>query len=90
MEVIDDTNKITQSIRSCLKATNIRNIDGKILGRDGKPMLPICQVKFGGAKTSSYVEPVIRVSRLEQTNDAWESNEGNAMKSSEQESVITQ
>ncbi|GJU27333.1 retrovirus-related pol polyprotein from transposon TNT 1-94 [Tanacetum coccineum] len=90
MEVIDDTNKITQSIRSCLKATNIRNIDGKILGRDGKPMMPIRQVKFGGAKTSSCVEPVIKVSQLEQTNDAWESNEGNAMKSSEQESVITQ
>ncbi|GJU66740.1 retrovirus-related pol polyprotein from transposon TNT 1-94 [Tanacetum coccineum] len=90
MEVIDDTNKITQSIHSYLKATNIRNIDGKILGRDGKPMMPIRQVKFGGAKTSSCVEPVIKVSQLEQTNDAWESNEGNAMKSSAHESVITQ
>ncbi|GJW09450.1 aspartic peptidase [Tanacetum coccineum] len=47
---IDDTAKTTQTLRSCLKATKIRSIDGKILGRNGQPLIPVRQVQFGGAK----------------------------------------
>ncbi|GKC64485.1 trichome birefringence-like protein 3, partial [Tanacetum coccineum] len=50
MESIDDTAKTTQTLRSCLKATKIRSIDGKILGRNGQPLIPVRQVQFGGAK----------------------------------------
>nr|GFA22526.1 hypothetical protein [Tanacetum cinerariifolium] len=42
-------------IRSCLTA-KLRNIDGKILGKDGKPMQVYRRVQFDGSK--QHVEPL--------------------------------
>ncbi|GKD98938.1 methylenetetrahydrofolate reductase 1 [Tanacetum coccineum] len=84
-----DKEILSQTIRSCLKASNIHNIDGKIMGRDGKPMLLVRQVKFGGAKPVNE----IRVSQPQNkndthTNDKWNSTEGSAMMSSDQDDKV--
>ncbi|GKC36571.1 hypothetical protein Tco_1048955 [Tanacetum coccineum] len=38
MEKVRNT---SATLRSCLKGSQIRNIDGKIVGKDGKPMMPM-------------------------------------------------
>nr|GEZ53562.1 hypothetical protein [Tanacetum cinerariifolium] len=44
-----------KALHSCLKAIKIRSIDGKIFGRDGKPMMDVHKVQFGTEKNSSSV-----------------------------------
>nr|GEU58932.1 hypothetical protein [Tanacetum cinerariifolium] len=45
-----------KSLYSCLKASKIQNIDGKILGNDGKPMIATRHVQFGGEKQEFNVD----------------------------------
>ncbi|GJS10955.1 hypothetical protein Tco_0367751 [Tanacetum coccineum] len=40
---MESQNKGTTTIKSCLKASQIRNIEGKTLGKDGKPLVPMRQ-----------------------------------------------
>ncbi|GKB86354.1 reverse transcriptase domain, reverse transcriptase zinc-binding domain protein, partial [Tanacetum coccineum] len=51
-------------LRSCL-ASKLRNIDGKILGKDGKPMKAYRTVQFdaGGKKTNCFVDPLVSDAR---------------------------
>ncbi|GJT28635.1 retrovirus-related pol polyprotein from transposon TNT 1-94 [Tanacetum coccineum] len=74
------------SLRSCLKATKIYNIDEKILGKDGKPMQAYRQVKFG-VEASSCVESVNTSQKSVEDNTqpakGWEDEEIHAMKNGE-------
>ncbi|GKB86355.1 zinc knuckle CX2CX4HX4C containing protein, partial [Tanacetum coccineum] len=51
-------------LRSCL-ASKLRNIDGKILGKDGKPMKAYRTVQFdaGGKKMNCFVDPLVSDAR---------------------------
>ncbi|GJU88115.1 hypothetical protein Tco_1300538 [Tanacetum coccineum] len=52
----------TQHLRGCLKHTQIHNIEGKILGKDGKPLMPIRTKAVRGASLTqeeTIVEPLI-------------------------------
>ncbi|GJV82914.1 hypothetical protein Tco_1522812 [Tanacetum coccineum] len=44
---IENANKGDATLKSCLKATQIRNIEGKIIRKDGKPFMPIRQAARG-------------------------------------------
>nr|GEW31844.1 hypothetical protein [Tanacetum cinerariifolium] len=52
---MEDSNTSVSMLHSCLKVTKIQNINGKILGKDGKPMKAYRQVKFG---TEAYLTVV--------------------------------
>ncbi|GJW39636.1 hypothetical protein Tco_0065481 [Tanacetum coccineum] len=41
---MDIAAKGTNTLKSCLKASKIRNIEGKIIGKDGNPLIPVRQV----------------------------------------------
>ncbi|GJV05010.1 hypothetical protein Tco_1338579 [Tanacetum coccineum] len=43
---MDNNDSGVPTLRSCLKATKVRSIDGKILGKDGKPMKPVRHVSM--------------------------------------------
>ncbi|GJR67388.1 putative reverse transcriptase domain-containing protein [Tanacetum coccineum] len=64
------------------------------LTRDGKPMMPIHQVQFGGAKPVTQVVPEVRATQVQSEDDShvhdeWESNEISAMKMIELETDVT-
>ncbi|GKD72610.1 retrovirus-related pol polyprotein from transposon TNT 1-94 [Tanacetum coccineum] len=73
-----------KALHSCLKATKIRSIDGKILGRDGKPFMPVRQVQLGAEKqpSSTHVDQAtstgVEGNGLEA--NAWEDPKINPMK----------
>ncbi|GJR06240.1 hypothetical protein Tco_0529224 [Tanacetum coccineum] len=48
---MEKNDKRTTTMKSCLKASMVRNIDGKILGKDGKPL--------------AYVRQAVRVSKVQ-------------------------
>ncbi|GKB68340.1 hypothetical protein Tco_0929752, partial [Tanacetum coccineum] len=50
-EEMEKNDKRTTTMKSCLKASMVRNIDGKILGKDGKPL--------------AYVRQAVRVSKVQ-------------------------
>nr|GEW95182.1 hypothetical protein [Tanacetum cinerariifolium] len=81
------------SVLKFLKVTKIQSIDGKIIGRDGKAMMPIRQVQFGGAKPVTQVVPEVRATQVQSEGDShvheeWESNEISAMKITELETNV--
>ncbi|GKB49864.1 hypothetical protein Tco_0900617 [Tanacetum coccineum] len=52
----------TQNLCGCLKHTQICNIEGKLLGKDGKPLMPIRTKAIRGASLTqeeTIVEPLI-------------------------------
>ncbi|GKA54149.1 hypothetical protein Tco_0753098 [Tanacetum coccineum] len=56
----------SKAFRSCLKATKIHNIDGKILGKDGKPMQPIRKVQNPGTNAMKSPDTVVNTSSIPQ------------------------
>ncbi|GJV42096.1 hypothetical protein Tco_1420536 [Tanacetum coccineum] len=74
---MEDLNTGASLLRGCLKASMIRSIDGKILGKDGKPMKAYRQVKFG-TEAEAFVEPVAKEDNV-LPDRGWEDNEIHAM-----------
>ncbi|GKA89379.1 hypothetical protein Tco_0811191, partial [Tanacetum coccineum] len=73
-----------KSLRSCFKASKIRNIDGKILGKDGKPMIATRQVQFGMEKQNSNVDSQSLNERDDShASGGWTDDNVNAMKTAE-------
>ncbi|GJV91053.1 trichome birefringence-like protein 3 [Tanacetum coccineum] len=58
---MESVTKEATTLRSCLKKANVCNINGKILGRDGKPIQPYRNVKLGTDKEVSITsdEPTV-------------------------------
>ncbi|GKB51338.1 retrovirus-related pol polyprotein from transposon TNT 1-94 [Tanacetum coccineum] len=73
-----------KSLCNCLKASKIRNIDGKILGKDGKPMIATRQVQFGMEKQNSNVDSQSLNERDDShASGGWTDDNVNAMKTAE-------
>nr|GEU31156.1 hypothetical protein [Tanacetum cinerariifolium] len=73
---MEDSNTGASMLRSYLKVTKIWNINGKILGKDGKPMKAYRQVKFGTKADLTVVQGTKETNDL--PNGGWEDDE-NAM-----------
>ncbi|GJW73851.1 homeodomain-like protein [Tanacetum coccineum] len=90
MVTMESVTEEATTLRSCLKKTNIGNIDGKILGRDGKPMKPYRNVMFGTDKEVSVtsdeptdgMQPNKGVVDDSHPKGWWKDNEVNAMQTS--------
>ncbi|GJR54181.1 hypothetical protein Tco_1404702 [Tanacetum coccineum] len=80
MEKVRNT---SATLRSCLKGSQIRNIDGKIVGKDGKPMMPMRHETSNGGTV--HEETVTVTKSLKDDTDrtffeAWEDPNVGAMK----------
>nr|GEY49237.1 RNA-directed DNA polymerase, eukaryota, reverse transcriptase zinc-binding domain protein [Tanacetum cinerariifolium] len=45
--------KDASKLKGCLKASKVHNIEGKMMGKDCKPLLPVCNIKSGVEKVNS-------------------------------------
>ncbi|GKG20565.1 hypothetical protein Tco_0380366, partial [Tanacetum coccineum] len=64
---------IVPTLKSCLKASRIRNIDGIVMGKDGKPLKPMRQVQISekeadtlntqNPKSTSMVDNVVETTK---------------------------
>ncbi|GKB93009.1 hypothetical protein Tco_0979146, partial [Tanacetum coccineum] len=81
MESVRNT---SATLRSCLKGSQIRNIDGKIVGKDGKPMMPVRHIETHKGEVV-HEEPVTVAKYLKDDTDrtffkAWEDPNVGAIK----------
>ncbi|GKA13645.1 hypothetical protein Tco_0693291 [Tanacetum coccineum] len=84
MESVRNT---SATLRSCLKGSQIRNIDGKIMGKDGKPMMPVRHIETRKGE-AVHEEPVTVAKSLKDDTDrtffeAWEDPNVGAMKTTD-------
>ncbi|GKA45171.1 hypothetical protein Tco_0737967, partial [Tanacetum coccineum] len=81
MESVRNT---SATLRSCLKGSQIRNIDGKIVGKDGKPMMHVRHIETRKGEVV-HEEPVTVAKSLKDDTgrtffEAWEDLNVGAMK----------
>nr|GEV67078.1 hypothetical protein [Tanacetum cinerariifolium] len=77
IEPMDAVGTGNTTIRSCLKATQIRNIEGKMLGKDGKPLKPMRHVRI----VTNHNENVKEKSINDELMDTWNDPNVSAMHS---------
>ncbi|GKE12337.1 retrovirus-related pol polyprotein from transposon TNT 1-94, partial [Tanacetum coccineum] len=94
----DSIGKVAPTLKSCRKSSQVRNIEGIMIGKDGKPLMPIRPNRLGGdvqhvKPQSSNTETVnvetVNVAEKAQGDDAphaqneWDDNGISAMRSTE-------
>ncbi|GJW29360.1 retrovirus-related pol polyprotein from transposon TNT 1-94 [Tanacetum coccineum] len=85
---MDSVGKDAKTLKICLKASKIQNINGSIRGKDGKPLLPM-RMQFGTNVKGYYLQKDTAIDPMQtqmddsQPNDGWVDPGINAMKSAE-------